>query len=402
MRTTTDSFLSEDQAAARDLARHFATESVAPRAAQIDRDDAFPHDLYAEMAQLGLLGLTVPEEYGGTGADEVSMCLAMEEVARVSGTVANALLLAKLQGELIVRVGTDRQRREFVPDIAAGKRICLIAVTEPGAGTDVASIATRAERRGAGWLLNGTKAFMTAGAVGDVAVVLARTSREPGHHSLTTFLVEKSIDGDPSKGFVVGHKDELMGMRGLGTAGIVLEDTFVLDSAVLGQPGEGFANVLRSFDNGRIVIACLALGLATGALLASISYAHERQAFGQTIENFQAVQLLIADMVVETEAARLLIHQAARLKDAGLTFSAAASTAKLFASDVAVRAASSAVQIHGGFGYTKEAAVERIYRDAKLTQIYEGTNQIQRVIIARDVLRGQQQPNRGVRAASAN
>jgi alkylation response protein AidB-like acyl-CoA dehydrogenase len=382
-----DAFLTEDQRNARDLARQFATERVAPRAAAIDRDDEFPRDLYNQMAELGFLGLTVPPEYGGAGADELTMALVMEEVAGASGTVANALLLAKLQMELIGRVGTAEQGEAVIPDIVAGKKICLIAVTEPGAGTDVAGLTTRAVPCDGGWRLSGTKAFMTAGAVGDVAVVLARTSAEPGHGSLTTFLVERSPDGDPARGFVPGHKDDLMGMRGLATAGIVLDDTFVPSSAVLGQEGKGFANVMRSFDNGRIVIGCLALGLAVRALEESVSYARERQAFGRSIDNFQAVQLMIADMAVGAQSARHAIHHAARLKDKGLPFSVEASMAKLLASDVAVANAGNAVQIHGGYGYTKESVVERIYRDAKLTQIYEGTNQIQRTIIARHLLR---------------
>jgi alkylation response protein AidB-like acyl-CoA dehydrogenase len=380
-----DMFLAEDQRSARDLARRFARERVAPRAAAIDRDDEFPRDLYREMADLGLLGLTIPEEYGGAGADDLSMSLVLEELARASGTVANAVLLAKLQSDLVVRLGNDDQRKDVVPDIAAGKRICLIAVTEPGAGTDVGGITTKATRTDDGWELNGTKAFMTAGAVGDVAVVLARTGDgDAGRDAFTTFLVEKSSDGDPSRGFLVGHKDELMGMRGLATAGIVLDGTRVPAGAVLGEVGKGFDNVMRSFDNGRIVIASLALGLAQGALDESVSYAKERVAFGRPIEKFQAVQALIADMVVDTRAARLLIRQAAMLKDAGKPFGTEASIAKLFASDAAVRTASNAVQVHGGYGYTKESVVERIYRDAKLTQIYEGTNQVQRVVIARD------------------
>lgn len=382
-----DVFLTEDQRSARDLARRFATERVAPRAAEIDRDDEFPRFLYQEMAELGLLGLTTPEEYGGAGADDLSMSLVLEELARTSGTVANAVLLAKLQSDLVLRLGTEEQRKDVVPDIASGRRICLIAVTEPGAGTDVRGITTTATATDDGWILRGTKAFMTAGAIGDVAVVLARTE-QPGSPdaSLTTFLVEKSPDGDPSRGFLVGHEDELMGMRGLATAGIVLDDTSVAASAVLGEIGSGFDNVIRSFDNGRIVIASLALGLAQGALDAALSYATQRTAFGRTIEKFQAVQALIADMVVDTRAARLLVRQAAMLKDAGKPFAAEASIAKLFASDAAVRTAGNAVQVHGGYGYTKEAVVERIYRDARLTQIYEGTNEIQRGIVARAAL----------------
>jgi alkylation response protein AidB-like acyl-CoA dehydrogenase len=387
MKPSTDAFLDPDHRSARDLARQFATERVVMRAAEIDRDDEFPRDLYDEMAKLGLLGLNVPEQYGGVGADELTTCLVMEELAQASGTVANALLLAKLQSELICRVGSEEQKRAVVPDIVSGKRICLIAVTEPGAGTDVSGLTTKARRTDDGWVLDGTKAFMTAGAVGDVAVVLARTERDAGHRSFTTFLVPRSPDGDPTKGFQVGHKEDLMGLRGLATAGIVLDGTVVGDDAVLGKPGEGFFNVMRSFDNGRIIIASLALGLAVGAMRASLDYAQAREAFGRTIDKFQAVQLMLADMVADTEAARLLIHQAARLKDAGLDYSTAASVAKLYASDVAVRTASNAVQVHGGYGYTKDAVVERIYRDAKLTQIYEGTNQIQRVIISRAALK---------------
>lgn len=386
MSAESDCFLTQDQREARDLARRFATERVAPRAAAIDRDDEFPWDLYAAMADLGFLGLNTSSEFGGVGADELTMALVMEELAWGSGTVANALLLAKLQSELIGRLGTAEQCERHLPEIVAGRQICLIAATEPGAGTDVAGIQTRAVPSDDGWRISGTKAYMTAGAIGDTAVVLARTSTEPGHSSLTTFIVEKSPDGDPTRGFVAGHKDELMGMRGLATAGIILDGTAVPSSAVLGEVGGGFGNVMRSFDNGRIVIACLALGLATRALDESVSYARERQAFGRSIDKFQLVQQMIADMAVGTQAARHAIHHAARLKDKGMPYSCEASVAKLLASDVAVRSTDNAVQVHGGYGYTKESVVERLYRDAKLTQIYEGTNQIQRIIISRHVL----------------
>lgn len=370
----------------RQTVRRFAEKEVAARAFAIDRDDAFPRDLYSRMAELGLLGLSVPEQYGGSGADELSVVVALEELARSSGTIANACLLAKLQSELICRRGSEEQIRRYVPAIVSGERICLIAVTEPGAGSDVSAITTTGRPEGGRWVLNGTKAFMTAGAVGDLAVVLARTDPSAGSRGLTTFLVEKSPDGDPRNGFVVDHKDELMGMRGLATAGIAFRDTVVPAENVLGDPGRGMANALGSFTNGRIVIAALALGLAVGARDACLDYVGQRTAFGRPIGDFQAIQFMLADATVEIDAARLLIHQAARLKDAGQPFARAASEAKLFASDVAVRVATNAVQIHGGYGYTKEALVERVYRDAKLTQIYEGTNQVQRIIIARDLL----------------
>jgi alkylation response protein AidB-like acyl-CoA dehydrogenase len=383
-----DPFLTEVQRDARDLARRFATERVRPRAAAIDRDDEYPWDLYHGMAEIGLLGLNVAPEYGGVGADEVTMALVMEEVACASASVSNALLLAKLQTELIGRFGTSEQCAANLPDIVSGRRVCLIAATEPHAGSDVAGIKTRATATDDGWEITGTKAFMTSGAVGETAVVLARTSPEPGHKSLTTFIVHKSPDGDPRNGFVVGHKDELMGMRGIGTAGIILDGTRVPSDAVLGTVGRGFENCMRSFDNGRIVIAGLALGVAVRALEESTRYARERTAFGKNIGSFQAVQQMLADMVVDVQTARLAVHHAARLKDLGLPFAKEASIAKLLASDVAVRCADSAVQIHGGYGFTKESVVERLYRDAKLTQIYEGTNQIQRVIISRHALGG--------------
>jgi alkylation response protein AidB-like acyl-CoA dehydrogenase len=382
----TDPFLTEEQREARDLARRFANEVVAPRAAAIDRDDEYPWDVYASMAEIGLLGLNIAPEFGGTGADELTMALVMEEIARASAAVSNALLLAKLQGELISLLGTPEQKAAHLPDIVAGRSICLIAATEPQAGSDVAGVKTAARRTAEGWRITGTKAFMTSGAVGHQAVVLARTSEEPGHASFTTFLVPKSPDGDPTKGFIVGHKDELMGMRGIGTAGIVLDGTEVPADAVLGTEGRGFTQCMRSFTNGRIVIAGLALGLAVRSLDESLRYAQEREAFGREIGKFQAVQQMLADMAVDVHAARLAIHHAARLKDLGLPFAQEASIAKLLASDVAVRSTSNAVQIHGGYGYTKESTVERLYRDAKLTQIYEGTNQIQRVIISRGLL----------------
>jgi alkylation response protein AidB-like acyl-CoA dehydrogenase len=378
--------LTEEQLLVRATARRFAEERVRPRARDIDREDEFPWDLYRSMGELGLLGMTLPTEYGGSGADNVAMSLVIEELAKVLGSLANALLLAKLQSEFILRFGSDAQRRRWCPAIAAGDCICLIAATEPEAGSDVAGIQTIAVRDGEQWILNGVKAFMTAGQVASLAVVLAKTDPAAGHRGISTFLVEKSPDGDPEKGFVIDHKDELLGMRGLATAGISFIGTRIPAENLLGEVGEGFKYAMKSFDTGRIMIASLALGLAVGALEEVLRYARDRRAFGRPIADFQAVQLMLADMAVEVDAARLLVHRAAWLKDRGAPFSMEAAQAKLFASDVAVRAGTTAVQILGGYGYTKESPAERIYRDSKLTQIYEGTNQIQRLVIARHLL----------------
>jgi alkylation response protein AidB-like acyl-CoA dehydrogenase len=360
--------------------RDFARREVAPRAAEIDRTDTFPRDLYAQLGQLGLLGMTIPPEYGGEGLDNVTYCLALEELAAASGTMANAALLCKIQHDYLLRNASEQQKQAELPAMARGEKICLIAATEPGAGSDVGALQSKATRREGGYVINGEKVYITAGLEGDVAVVIARTDLDAGHRGLSAFLVER---GTP--GFRAEKSDEFMGMRGLATSSLVFEDCFVLADRLIGAENQAFYQAMHSFTTGRIVIATLALGIARAALEASLAYAEQRQAFGQPIADFQAVQLMLADMATEIDAARLLILRAARLKDEGKEFVKEASMAKLFASDTAQRATTNAVQIHGGYGYTKAATVERLYRDAKLTQIYEGTNQIQRVIIARQL-----------------
>lgn len=378
-----DALLTREQRDIRDEARKFATEKILPRAIEMDEADEFPHDLYLQIAQLGFLGLTLPHEYGGAGADELSMCLVLEEFAHASGAIANATLLAKLQAEMIAREGTEAQRMRHIPNIVEGNSICLIAVTEPEAGTDVANVKTTATEHDGSWRLNGTKCFMTGGTLGDHAVVLARTGGAEGRHEFTTFLVPKSVTGDPKEGFVVDHKDRLMGMRGIGTADIGFRGAQLSSEDILGTRGDGFKAVMRSFNSARIAIAALALGLARSAADAAVQYAQQRSAFGQPIGDFQSISASLADMSTRITAARLLVHRAATLKDRNQDYRIAASMAKLHASDVAVQVASEALQVHGGYGYTKGTVVERVYRDAKLTQIYEGTNQIHRVIIAR-------------------
>ncbi len=351
---------------------------MAPRAAQIDRDDVFPWDLYRQVGELGILGMTLPREYGGEGADNVSLCVAIEELAAASATLANAALLAKIQGDLLLRNCDDAQRRRWLPPLASGEQICLIAATEPGTGSDVAAIQTSAVRRDGGYVLNGEKVYITAGLVGAFAVVLAKTDPTARHRGLSAFIVEADRHG-----YSAEKSDDFMGLRGLATSSLRFQDCWVPAENLIGAENGAFDAAMHSFNTGRIFIATLALGIARGAFDESRKYAEHRQAFGQPIADFQGVQFMLADMATEIDAARLLIHRAARLKDESTDFVKEASMAKLFASDMAQRATTNAVQIHGGYGYTKAAAVERMYRDAKLTQIYEGTNQIQRVIIAR-------------------
>ena len=376
--TSATAGLQEEQRLLRETIGEFARRVVAPRAAQIDRDDEFPWDLYRQLGELGILGMTLPREYGGEGIDNVSLCIALEELAAASATLANAALLAKIQGDLLLRNCDEAQKRRWLPPLARGEQICLIAATEPGTGSDVAAIATTAVRRDGGYVLNGEKVYITCGLVGAFAVVLAKTDPAGGHRGLSAFIVEADRPG-----YRAEKSDEFMGMRGLGTSSVRFEDCWVPAENLIGEEGGGFNAAMHSFTTGRIVIATLALGIARAALDESRKYAEQRQAFGRPIGDFQAVQFMLADMATEIEAARLLIYQAARLKDEGAPFAKEASMAKLFASDAAQRATTNAVQIHGGYGYTKAATVERLYRDAKLTQIYEGTNQIQRVVIAR-------------------
>lgn len=374
--------LTDSQRMIRDMAREFAENEVRPLAAELDRTDEFSWKLFHRMRELGLLGMTLPEEYGGSGADTVSWSLVEEELARASAAVADAQLLSKLMGDMILRNGTEAQRRRYLPPMARGEKICAIAQTEPGAGSDVAGIETTARPERGGYVLNGTKRFITAAGVCHMAIVVATLDRAKGHRGLTLFIVE---EGTP--GFLRGPKDHLMGMRGLATGELILDGCWVPEENRLGAEGEGFRLAMISLDSGRIGIGSQALGLAQAAMEEAIRYAKGRVAFGQPISNFQAIQFMIADMSMQIEAARLLLRKAAFLRDQGRPFSREAAEAKLFASEVAVRAATDALQVHGAYGYSTEFPIERIYRDAKLYQIWEGTSQIQRLVIARHLLR---------------
>jgi alkylation response protein AidB-like acyl-CoA dehydrogenase len=373
----------ETQKLVREMVRTFAEKEVKSQAAAIDRDDVFPRELYRRMASLGLLGMTLPAEYGGSGADTVSWAIAEEELARACPAVADAQLVAKLMSDVILLNGTDEQRGKYIPAIARGETICVIAQTEPGTGSDVAGVQTLARPTADGWVLNGTKRFITMALVCDLAVVVATTDPTKRHDGIALFLVEAGLPG-----FRHGSKDPVMGLRGLATGELVFEDCQVPRSALLAQPGQGFKSAMRSLTGGRIGIGSQAVGIAQAAMEEAIAYARERTAFGQTIASFQAIQFMLADMSAQIEAARLLIRKAAWLRDQGRPMIREAAEAKMVASETAVRVVHDALQIHGAAGYSSESTIERLYRDARLYPIWEGTSQIQRIIISRELLRG--------------
>jgi alkylation response protein AidB-like acyl-CoA dehydrogenase len=359
--------------------RAFAGKEVAPRAAEIDRTDEFPRDLYRRLADLGLLGLTLPAEHGGAGADMLTLTLCQEELAQASAAVAHAQLLAIILGDLILAHGSPEQCARWLPALARGQAICAIAQTEPGGGSDVAGLTTRARRTAEGWVLDGTKRVITAAMVADLAVVVATTDPELGRDGIALFLVEP---GTP--GFRRGSKDHVMGLHGVGTGELVFERC---RAALLGDERGGFKRAMESLNTGRIGIAAQALGVAQAALDAGLAYAQARVAFGRPIAELQAIQFLLADMSAQVEAVRLLVRRAAWLRDRGRPVARAAAEAKLLAAETVVKVTSDALQIHGAAGYATESRIERLYRDARVYPIFEGTSQIQRVVIARQLLR---------------
>ncbi|HEX6210962.1 MAG TPA: acyl-CoA dehydrogenase family protein [Methylomirabilota bacterium] len=362
--------------------RAFADKEVAPRAAAIDRTDEFPRDLYRRLADLGLLGLTLPAAYGGAGADTLTWTLCQEELARASAAVAHGQLLCTILSELLLAHAGEEQRRRWLPAMARGEAICAIAQTEPGGGSDVASLQTTARATADGWVLNGTKRFITAAAVCDLAVVVATTDRSLGRDGIAMFLVEP---GTP--GFHRGGTDRVMGLRGVGTGELVLEDCRLPRAALLGSERGGFKRAMESLNIGRVGIAAQALGVAQAALEAGLGYARTRVAFGRPIAELQAIQFMLADMSAQVEGARLLVRRAAWLKDRGRAIARAAAEAKLVAAETAVKVTGDALQIHGASGYVTDFPIERLYRDARVYPIFEGTSQIQRLVIARQLLR---------------
>ncbi len=375
--------LTENQRKLVAMVRDFCVREVKPRASEWDREERFPREVVSQLGELGLLGMAVPEELGGSALDTASIALVIEEIARWDGSLA--LTVASHNGlgtSHILRFGNDEQRKRFVPEIASGKRLAAWGLTEPGSGSDAAGLRSTAVRKGKGWVLNGNKMFITQGSVGDTFLVLALTDPSQRQKGITAFVLEKGM-----KGFSQQPLHGKLGMRSSDTAELVMEDVAVPDENRVGELGMGFIDTLKILDKGRITIAALSVGLGRGALEESLAYAKDRKAFGQSISNFQALRWMMADMATELDAARLLVLRAAALCDAGRRYTSEASMAKLFASEAACRAAANGVQIHGGYGFTREFLVERIYRDVKLCTIGEGTSEIQRMIIARELLK---------------
>ncbi len=377
--------LSAEQQMMRKMVRDFAEKEIRPITKEIDATGQFPWDVIRKMAGLGLLGLPIPEEYGGSGADTLSYAIAVEEVSRVSGSIGITLAAHTSLGLYpLYRFGSAEQKQKYLPRLASGQGLAAFGLTEPEAGSDAAAVKTGAVLDGDYWVINGTKTFITSGSIADVVIIAVVTDKSAGARGISNILVEK---GTP--GFRPGRDEDKMGLKGSVTSQLFFEDCRVPKQNLLGQPGEGYKQFLVTLDGGRISIGAMALGLAQGALEAAIKYSKERVQFGQPIARFQAIQWMIADMATEIDAARLMVYRAAQLKDKGVRFTKEAAMAKLFASEAAERACFKAIQIHGGYGYVKEYDVERIYRDNRLTTIGEGTSEIQRLVIARQVLGGE-------------
>jgi alkylation response protein AidB-like acyl-CoA dehydrogenase len=374
-------FLNETHIQVQDVARSFADTALRPVAEALDRDERFPAEIYEEMAKLGLFGIGVPEDMGGPGFDTLTFALVMEELSRGYSSVADQCGLVELVGTLLVRHGTPTQR-ELLPEIISMKKKVAYCITEPEAGTDVSGIRTTATPNGDGWILNGGKTWIHNAPVADIGFVLARTDKEAGNRGMSIFIVDLH-----AKGVERGPKEHKMGQRASQVGALTFTDVKLGFDDLLGDNGRGFHMMMSVLDKGRVGIAALATGIAQAGLEAAVAYAAQRKQFGKSISEFQGVQWLLSDMAKDIEAARLLTHSAAVKLDRGEDAIKACSMAKCFAGDMAVQRTSDAVQVFGGSGYIRGFEVERLYRDAKICQIYEGTNQIQRMIIARELLK---------------
>jgi butyryl-CoA dehydrogenase len=378
--------LTEEQLLVRQMAAAFVEKEVKPVAGRMDREAAYPQELVRRLGEMGFMGMFVPQEFGGSGMDLVSYVLAVEELSKgwaslsVIVSVNNSLVCAP-----ILRFGSAAQKEKYLAAMASGEKLGCYALTEPGAGSDAGAIQTRATRSGSDYVLNGQKIFTTSGSRADLAVVYAVTNPAQGKKGISAFLVETD-----SPGFVVGKLEDKLGLRSSDTASLTFDQCHVPQANRLGEEGDGFRIALATLDGGRIGIAAQALGIAQGCLHESLAYARERQQFGRPIATFQAIQWMLADMATEIDAARLMTYRAAWLAQQGRTVTKEAAMAKVFASEAANRIAYKAIQIFGGYGYTKEFSVERFFRDARITTLYEGTSEIQRLVIARALLHGEE------------
>ena len=375
--------LTEEQQLLQKSVRDFAEAEVKPLAKEIDETGHFPFETFKKAAELGLTGVAVPETYGGAGMDHVSYAIVIEEISRVCASTGVILSVQNsLYCDPILRFGTDEQKQKLLVPYARGEKIGCYALTEPQAGSNAAALATKAARKGEAYIINGTKAWITNGGVADAAIVYVNTQPEKGEKGITALVVEKGTHG-----FAVGKEEKKLGIHATACTELSFTDCEVPIANRIGNEGEGYKVALSTLDGGRIGIASQATGIAQGAFEAALSYAQQRQAFGHPISDFQAIQFMLADMATEIDAARLLARRAAWKQDSGARFTMEASIAKLFASEMSTRVAHKAIQIHGGYGYSSEYPVERAYRDARITEIYEGTSEIQRLVIAAWVLK---------------
>jgi short-chain 2-methylacyl-CoA dehydrogenase len=369
--------LSPEQELIRDTVRTFARERVEPVAAELDRDGRFPYELVAELAGLGLMGLPIPEEYGGAGGDTLSYAIAIEELTRIDSSVAITVAAHTSLGTMpILLYGTEDQKRRWLPDLASGRRLAAFGLTEPDAGSDAGATRTTAERRDGSWIVNGSKLFITNAGT-DITWGVTITART-GDHEISNVVVE---NGTP--GYTISSPMKKLGWRASDTRELSFEDCAVPEENLLGERGAGFRQFLEILDGGRISVAAMGVGLAQGAYDLAYAYAQDRVQFGKPIASFQAITFKLADMATEIEAGRGMVHKAAWLKDAGRPFAHEAAMAKLYTGELSNRVANAALQIHGGFGYMDESAISRLYRDQKILEIGEGTNEVQRMVIAR-------------------
>ena len=374
--------LSEEHIQVRDMARQFADDVVRPVAEALDRDERFPAEIYDQMGELGLFGIGVPESMGGPGFDTLAYALVMEELSRGYASVADQCGLLELITTLLVRHGSAEQQQQWLKPAMSAKIRVAYCLTEAEAGSDVSGIRTSARRDGEGWILNGSKIWIHNAPVADIGFVLAKTDKEAGHRGMSIFIVDLN-----AKGVERGPKEHKMGQRASQVGALHFDNVVMGPESLLGEEGRGFHMMMGALDKGRVGIASLAVGIGQAGLEAALEYAQQRKQFGQKISDFQGVQWLLADIAKDVEAARLLVHSAAEKIDRGENATKACSMAKCFAGDMAVARTADAVQVFGGSGYIRGFEVERLYRDAKITQIYEGTNQVQRMIIARELVK---------------